>query len=53
MGANVLKRRDLDITPNYHDYPTAKSMVLVKGINVLILGMKGLGAVDSWRSVSD
>ena len=42
-----LKRCDLDITPNFHDYPTKKSMVLVRRMNVLILGMKG------WMTSSD
>ena len=33
-----LKRCDLNITPNSHDYPTKKSIVSVKGMNVSILG---------------
>ena len=37
-----LKRCDLDRAPNSHDYPTKKSMVLVRRKNVSILGMKGL-----------
>ena len=35
------KRCDLDITPDSHDYPTKKSMVLVWRMNVSILGIKG------------
>ena len=33
---------DLDMIPNSHDYPTNKSVVLVKRMNISILGMKGL-----------
>ena len=36
-----LKRCDLDIKPNSHDYPTKKSMALVRRMKVLILGIKG------------
>ena len=34
-----LKRCDLVRTPNSHDYPKEKSMVLVRRMNVLISGM--------------
>ena len=35
-----LKRCGFDLTPNSYDYPTKKSMVLVRRINVSILGVK-------------
>ena len=38
---SLIKRCDLDITSNSHDYPTKKSMVLVRRMNSWILGMKG------------
>ena len=37
-----LKRCGLDITPNFYDYPTKKSIAPVGRINVSIVGMKGL-----------
>ena len=37
----TLKRCDIDVTPNSHDHPTKKSMVLVGRINVSIVGIKG------------
>ena len=33
---------DLNMIPNSHDYPTNKSVVLVKRMTISILGMKGL-----------
>ena len=36
-----LKRCEFDITPNSYDYSTKKPIVLIRRMNVLILGMKG------------
>ena len=42
MEIIILKMCDLllDITPNYHNYPTKESMARVKRMNVSILRMK-------------
>ena len=37
-----LKRCDLEITSNSHDYPTKKAMELVRRMNISIVGVKGL-----------
>ena len=37
-----VKRCDTDITPNTHNYPTKKFMVLVRRMKVSIFVMKGL-----------
>ena len=40
-------RCDVDMTPNSHDYPKKKSLVLVRRMNISILAMKGLSDVHN------
>ena len=47
-----LNRCDLDISLNSHDYPTEKSKLLVRRMNVPILEMKGLRNEDKWTTTT-
>ena len=40
MNSEIAYKCDLDISPNSHDYPTKKSIVLVRRMKFSILGMK-------------
>ena len=44
-----LKRCNLDMTPNLHDYKTKNSMVLVGKMNVLIVGMQVVSIIYHCR----
>ena len=42
MKIIISLRCGLDITPNSHDYPTKKAIILVRRMNASILRMEGL-----------